>query len=122
MAPAKPVPVAPPTPAIAQKVEAEMTRLLYRSAGFGLFSNVVLALILVGGTLRAHPSRLHVAWLGAMLFVSLVRLGLNLAFFRHAPASDDLPRWRTLFLLGSTAAGLIWGAAGWYYFATEEPL
>src|SRR5437868_1654446 len=34
--------------AIDEKVEAEMTRILYRSAGFGLFSNVILVMILVG--------------------------------------------------------------------------
>ncbi len=98
-----------------------MTRLLYRSAGFGLFSNVVLALILVAGTAGAHPNRLHVAWLSAMLVVAVGRVILNLAFARAKPASVALPRWRTLFILGSTAGGVVWGAAGWYYFATEAP-
>src|SRR5436190_2438375 len=75
-----PKPAAVPTLAIGQKVEAEMTRLLYRSAGFGLFSNVVLALILAAGTLSTHPTRLHGAWLAAMLAVSLVRLALHVTF------------------------------------------
>ena len=46
-------------PAIDRKVEAEMTRLLYRSAGFGLFSNVALALVLVAGALPTQPWQNH---------------------------------------------------------------
>ena len=42
----------PPVPVldvIGAKVEAELTRLLYRSAGFSVFSNAVLALVMVAG-------------------------------------------------------------------------
>lgn len=49
-----------------EKVEGEMTRLLFRSAGFGLFSNAVLAVVLVGGTREAFPVSLHVCWLSAV--------------------------------------------------------
>jgi hypothetical protein len=38
-----------PASDVESKVEAEMTRLLYRQAGFGLFSNLVLAFVLVAG-------------------------------------------------------------------------
>ena len=43
------------SPVIDCKVEAEMTRLLYRSAGFGLFSNIALAVILVAGAFNTQP-------------------------------------------------------------------
>ena len=39
-------PVEPVRQDIVLRVEAEMTRLLYRSAGFGLYSNFVLAMVL----------------------------------------------------------------------------
>lgn len=102
---------------IDRKVEAEMTRLLYRSAGFGLFSNFVLGFVLVAGTFTAHPLTLHLPWLGALLVVSAVRWWLNLAFARARPPPAELAKWRRRFLLGLTAAGLVWGAAGWLYFA-----
>jgi len=113
---------APEASSIDQLVEAEMTRLIYRSAGFGLFSNVVLALLLVAGTLTVHPMSLHVPWLGAIVLVSLGRLGLNLAFKRASPPPAQLPRWRAGFLLGVAVAGSIWGIAGWLYFESEELL
>ncbi|MDO8543469.1 MAG: ATP-binding protein [Opitutaceae bacterium] len=67
---------------IDQKVEAEMTRLLYRSAGFGLYSNFVLALLLVAGTLRVHPLRVHVPWLATLVVVCLGRWALNMGMLQ----------------------------------------
>jgi signal transduction histidine kinase/CheY-like chemotaxis protein len=111
-----------PSPQITEKVEAEMTRLLYRSAGFGLFSNFVLGLVLVAGSYPYHPLRLHVLWLGALFLVSAGRFGINLAFERSQPPVEQLGRWRALFLVGVFMAGIIWGCAGWIYFETEELL
>ena len=71
---------------IAHRVEAEMTRLLYLSAGFGLFSNFVLGLVLVTGTFPYHPIAKHGLWLGSLLLVSPGRLGINLAFKQAEPS------------------------------------
>lgn len=116
---------APPTepesrPSIAEMVDAEMTRLLYRTAGFGLFSNVVLAVTLVAGTLAVHPRALHLPWLGMILLVTLGRWGLCLAFARAQPAAHRLKAWRHAFLLGVSVSGFIWGIAGWFYFNTDR--
>jgi signal transduction histidine kinase/CheY-like chemotaxis protein len=123
--PVHPVSAAPESagnPAIEQKVEAEMTRLLYRSAGFGLFSNFALAGILVAGTITHHSTTLHVVWFGAMVVVSLARLALNLAFARANPAGEDHRRWRHRFVAGVAVAGALWGAGSWFYFQAEELL
>ncbi len=109
-----------PAPSIGQKVDGELTRLLYRSAGFGLFTNIVLALILVAGTRQTLPWSLHAFWLGAILAVSLARWALNLAFARAKPPLAALPRWRLAFIAGVAIAGVIWGAAGWFYFASDD--
>ena len=118
---AAPLPTPAPTaPATDQKIEAEFTRLLYRSAGFGLFSNVVLGAILVAGTLPSRPTGLHLAWFSALALVSLGRWGSNVAFVRANPVHDLLPRWRLLFIVGVVLAGGVWGCAGWFYFAPAE--
>src|SRR5690349_20616117 len=112
---AKSVPSSPTaieTSGIDQNVEAEMTRLLYRSAGFGLFSNFALAAVLVAGTLRTHPGSLQVWWFGSITLISLGRLALNVAFARANPAGNDHLPWRRAFNLGIAAAGSVWGAAG----------
>jgi len=102
------------------KVEAEMTRLLYRSAGFGLFSNFVLAVVLVAGTALVHPPGLQFAWLSTITLVSIVRLGLNIMFDRASPTIEQLPKWRSAFIVGVALAGLVWGAAGWFYFSAAS--
>ncbi|MES2697124.1 MAG: hypothetical protein V4773_26905, partial [Verrucomicrobiota bacterium] len=72
----EPVPQTSPGPVdrtdmvIKSKVEAELTRLLYRSAGFGLFSNFVLAAVLIAGLWTYFPARTHLLWFSAVIVVS----------------------------------------------------
>ncbi len=96
-----------------------MTRLLFRVAGFSLFSNFVLTAVLVAGIARVFPPLWWEIFLGAMALVSLARLALNVAFRRMHPTVAQLPRWRTAFLLGVILSGLIWGVAGWVFFQID---
>jgi len=107
---------------IGRKVEAELTRLLYRTAGFGLFSNFALAVILVTGLWTYFETGTHFLWLGAVIVVSSLRLVLLLRFARAQPSDDDLPRWRTLFTVGLAVTAGLWGAAGWIYLDTPDIL
>src|SRR5882724_8929615 len=116
------LPAAPAGPSIDQKVEAEMTRLLFRSAGFGLFSNFVLAILLVAGSTRVFPASVWLPWLGAIVLVSLARIGLHLGFQRSQPPPEKLPEWRRAFITGLAVSGLIWGGAGWIFFQSAQVL
>jgi len=107
---------------IALRVEAEMTRLLYRAAGFGLFSNFVLALVLVAGVWTYFPKRLTLGWLGVIFAVSAGRVLLNWAFMRKARPDAELTAWRAAFVAGVGAAGLTWGAGAWFFLQTDELL
>jgi signal transduction histidine kinase len=109
-------------PDIALRVEAEMTRLLYRSAGFGLYSNFALALVLAAGVWTYFPPRLTLGWLAVIFTVSLARLALNHAFARRLLRDDQLRLWRSLFFAGVTAAGCTWGFGGWLFLQTHELL
>jgi signal transduction histidine kinase len=99
-----------------------MIRLLFRQAGFGLFSNIVLAPVLVAGSLLALPWAVHGPWLSAVVLVTIGRVGLSAAFNRASPPLEQLHRWRLAFLFSVAIAGLIWGAAGWLYLETDELL
>src|SRR5882757_915757 len=98
-------PVEPVRQDIALRVEAEMTRLLYRTAGFGLYSNFVLAMVLVAGVWTYFPVRMTLGWLAVIFTVSGVRLLLNQAFARKLLRDDQLRLWRSLFFFGVIAAG-----------------
>jgi len=105
------------------RVQAELTRLLYRAAGFGLFSNFVLAAVLVAG-LWAYVSATGalLGWLAAIVAVSLVRVATNLAFSRRPRSNEELRRWRTFFVVEVGAAAVVWGAGAWLFLATEALL
>ena len=107
---------------IDRRVEAEMTRLLYRSAGFGLFSNFALALILVAGAWTYFPPRVTIGWLLLILVVSTARAVLNWFFFRWAPRDHETAVWRRLFFVGLVVAGCSWGVAAWIFLQTSDLL
>ncbi|MCM2273692.1 MAG: ATP-binding protein [Candidatus Didemnitutus sp.] len=104
------------------RVEAEMTRLLYRSAGFGLFSNFVLATVMTAGVWSYFPAAQCAWWLAAVVVVSCLRLGTNLTFARRARSDGELPFWRRIFFLELVAAGLVWGAGAWMFLDTDALL
>ena len=121
-APVSRQPVEPVRADIALRVEAEMTRLLYRSAGFGLYSNFVLALVLAAGVWTYFPPRVTLTWLTVLLAVSLGRLAMNRAFARKVLRADQLRFWRSLFYGGVILAGCTWGVGGWLFLHTEQLL
>src|SRR6478609_6033293 len=98
---------------IARRVDAEMTRLLYRSAGFGLFSNFVLALVLAAGVWSYFPARVTLGWLVLVIVISSARGVLNWLFVRRAPSDPETVVWRRLFFTGLILAGCSWGLAAW---------
>jgi signal transduction histidine kinase/CheY-like chemotaxis protein len=115
-------PVEPIRADIALRVEAELTRLLYRSAGFGLYSNFALALVLAAGVWTYFPPRVTLGWLALISTVSLVRLGMNLTFSRRVLRDDQFTRWRSLFYAGVIVSGCTWGVGGWLFLHTNELL
>ena len=99
-----------------------MTRLLFRSASFGLFSNFVLAGILVAGVFSYFPHSLTLGWLAVILALSVARSGLNWRFAAQARADDRLPVWRRYFFIGVLVAGMVWGIGGWLFLNTGDLL
>ncbi len=99
-----------------------MTRLLYRSAGFGLFSNAVLAMILVAGVVSYFPVARSLGWLLALILVTVLRVGLNWAFIRRHRSDEEVKKWRWRFLAAVVVAGALWGFAGWLFLDTPNLL
>lgn len=103
-------------------VEAELTRLLYRSAGFGLFSNFALAVLLIFGTWSYFTDSFPWVWLGALLLVTTVRTFGYRSFFKQTPPDEALPRWRRRFIWEVGVTSLLWGLGGWYFMGMDAIL
>lgn len=99
-----------------------MTRLLYRSAGFGLFSNFALSALFAYGIWDYFPHGKLVNWLLVVFLVTTGRVVLQLAQKRVNPDHRELPKWRVYFIIGSSASAACWGSAGWMFLDSLDLL
>jgi len=105
---------------VSRRVDAELVRLLYRQAGFGMFSNITLALVLFFSVFE-HVSRSEaVSWLALLLTLSAARIILNRAYFRQNPRDDEMVWWGRAFGVGTVVSGFVWGWAGWMFVAPDN--
>jgi signal transduction histidine kinase len=68
--------------------------------------------------LTSHRALL--GWLAAVVAVSAARLALRRRFFRQAPISAAIRRWRAVSVLGALTTGLLWGVGLLAMFPAEE--
>lgn len=111
-----PVPEPRLTSDAGHRLRCEQVKLLYAGIPLSALATVVNAAVLVGiewGTV-GHPVLL--GWLGCILFLTLLRYLLTLAYRRARPAADQNAVWERLFLIGSVTAGILWGSTSLLVF------
>lgn len=109
-----------PVPSLPEEVRAEQVRLLFANLPLALFFSVLVSLILAAVEADIPGSMLVLGWLLAILLVTAARAALAVSYRR---AASDLARsavWLRRFRVGALAAGLVWGAAGWWLFAPND--
>ncbi|MCW5625910.1 MAG: hypothetical protein KIT73_14450, partial [Burkholderiales bacterium] len=102
----------------AQAVEAEQTRLLYRHLPATLGASLLVAVAFAAVLWQALPGQSLSMWLGALAIVCGLRFVLLLRY-RHSAGDGSADVWRRRFLMGTFAAGLVWGALGWFLLPAE---
>ena len=105
-----------------ETVRSEEVRALFAQGVPVLWANVGVGAIVVG-TLWNQASHLQLlAWLGAVVLMSLVRAAYQASYAREQPASGEIEAWGRRFVFGSTVAGVLWGVAGVLFFARDSAL
>jgi signal transduction histidine kinase/CheY-like chemotaxis protein len=101
-----------PDPRLEHLVRAELVALVYRLTPFTLVMALVFSVI-IWLILRpfTEPWLLN-GWLIANNVVSLGRYALILSYRQAQPGPDDLEPWVQRFILGTLAAGAVWGMIG----------
>lgn len=103
-----------------RQVRAEQIKLLYRHAPTGfvatLFNVGVTAFIFRGVVSWTVLS----AWMSLVVVVTAARYLLVLSYRRAAPTVEQMTPWRTRFIIGAGAAGVVWGSAGILLFPNES--
>ncbi|HUK05750.1 MAG TPA: PAS domain S-box protein [Burkholderiales bacterium] len=85
------------------------------------FASVALACLLLLVLWDQFPAPLLLGWLGAVVALTAVRVGLQGAY-RRAPAARSPPAWEGRFVLGAFGAGALWTFAPAVYLPEAGPL
>ena len=103
------------------EVVSEQIRTLYRQTEAVLLANCVNATIM-GALLWSSAPRLMLAtWLFAVAVMSAVRWRVALRYRASPDPSQASARWGLRFVLGSAAAGGLWGLAGLAFLQDASP-
>lgn len=103
-------------------MHSEEVRALFEQVRPVLWANVGVACI-VCATLYGHvPQERLLAWLVAILFLTTLRVLFHASYSREKPKADEIESWGRRFVLGSTASGMLWGAAGLLFFRSDSLL
>ena len=92
-----------------EKVFAEQIELLYNNLFISVPSGFLCATIIFIALYRIPHTNLLLYWFMAMIFISVLRIGLS-GFYAQAQRSTKLAYY--WFLLTTTLAGAVWGFAG----------
>jgi diguanylate cyclase (GGDEF)-like protein/PAS domain S-box-containing protein len=104
-----------------ERFDAERVATLYRVSRGGSYASLANGLILVAALWGAVPAAELLAWLGALVALTLARVGLQRS---HAarPAARAPLRWERLFGAGALAAGVAWTLPAVLFLPQVEPL
>ncbi|MGE4092155.1 MAG: ATP-binding protein [Candidatus Binatia bacterium] len=102
------------------QMTAERVRLLYSQAPVGMVVTVFNSLVVAGVLWPVIPRGPIVLWAGSLLVVTSARYALFVRYRQTVVTEENVLRWRYYFIVGCGAAGVAWGAAGWFLFPTES--
>ena len=107
-------------PDIESRLEAELTRQLFRAAVPSLVFQFVLSLITALGMWDFFPHTTVLVWAAAIFSILVARSCLHVAFQRRNPGVHEMAPWRRLFAIGAIVAAIAWAAAFWIFFVTDQ--
>lgn len=101
-------------------VRRERVSMLYDGLWQPVLASVACALLLIVSLWSVMPHAWLLAWLVAIVAVSLLRLGLAYRYRRQSDGMQARRRWLIGFSLGALTAGMAWGAAGFLLFPVDQ--
>ena len=102
------------------EILAEQIKLLYQQNKSALLATLLLAMILVLVLWDYVPKNWLIGWLAAAYLITCVRYLLMRSYFRKNPSIAQSAIWGRFFLLGVFFSGLLWSAAGAFFFVDNS--
>ncbi len=109
-----------PLPDHDAEILAEQIKLLYQQNKSALLATLLLAMIVVLVLWNHVPKNWLLGWLAATYLITFVRYLLIRSYFRRNPSIAESASWGHLFLLGVFFSGLLWSAAGAFFFVDDS--
>jgi signal transduction histidine kinase/CheY-like chemotaxis protein len=105
-----------------EKILAGVIASVYRQVPQSVLGSIVGGVALVAVFWHTHNQTWLLLWSIALLLESLARVRMAYAFRRATDAVEQVRKWASRWVATSLVAGLLWGAAGALFFASNEPL
>jgi signal transduction histidine kinase/CheY-like chemotaxis protein len=102
-----------------QKIRLEQVKMLYQSIGSLLLINLLVSASLVYGFWDIVSHTTLLVWMGLMLTMLLVRAAFYLSYRKYFNP-EHIKRYSAFLIIGSAAAGIIWGMAGILLFPADQ--
>jgi signal transduction histidine kinase len=103
-----------------QQIRAAEIRLLYEQLPSALTATVLNAAILIAVLWNQIPLLLLIGWLVLIFLVVCIRYALGRSYLQKGIGDEEQPRWGRRYVYGVAANGLLWGVAGFFFFAPSS--
>ena len=103
------------------KVREGLARLLFKSAGFALSTNLLNGFLWVLATWGSLSHSQALTWLAFLTVVTLLRGWVVQSYRTRTPDHDNTDRLVNFYTLGALAAGVVWAAACIMLIRTHDP-
>jgi signal transduction histidine kinase len=102
------------------RVKAELVRALYAQSRPLFLANLLNGSLLVACFATIASPRLLFAWSLVLAVLLVARFELLRRFERSQPPLEEIPRWGTRYVIGSTMSGMVWGSAALLLFDPKD--
>src|SRR5581483_4787769 len=104
-----------------EAVKSEQIRTLYRQGVPVLSANLIIGGLVCASLWSLSPRRLLVGWIALVAVLTLARIELWRRYWRRQPPPAQAGPWGNAFVVGSGAAGALWGLAALLFFNQTSP-
>lgn len=104
-----------------EKILAGVIASVYRQVPQSVLGSIVGGVALIAVFWQTHEQNILIGWFIAMLVESLARLRIARAFRTSGTEVEHVKAWAARWTGLAAMAGLLWGAAGVFFFAPKVP-
>jgi two-component system, sensor histidine kinase len=108
------------TPDRSREIHYDQIVSVYREYPSGMIPSILGGTLLVIIMWQQLPHTSLLLWLSALYTIVATRGYFCIRFMRAIPPIDQIDKWRKIFMVGSAAAGCVWGSTAFIMFTPDS--